>query len=175
VTRHSRPSAAWKAVMVIEKTNIATDTATLIIPGVASNGDRHARLQRFMLANDSTTVAVALPIWLGENDIAALKEQYGFTLVPKTPSDPAGSASDHEPRSRTRHIDILQVRNGAIHILDYTPDAHEQAYRAAHHLRAGTHAPCPRPAAVRYQVRLVQRELLQRILPPQSCREGLRP
>jgi ATP-dependent exoDNAse (exonuclease V) beta subunit len=27
------------------------------------------------------------------------------------------------PRSITGHIDFLQVRNGAVHILDYKPDA----------------------------------------------------
>ena len=29
----------------------------------------------------------------------------------------------HKPRFITGHIDFLQVRNGAIHILDYKPDA----------------------------------------------------
>jgi len=38
---------------------IATDIAALIIPGVGSNRDRHPKLQRFMLANDSVTVAGA--------------------------------------------------------------------------------------------------------------------
>jgi hypothetical protein len=28
-----------------------------------------------------------------------------------------------KPRHITRHIDFLQVRNGAVHILDYKPDA----------------------------------------------------
>jgi hypothetical protein len=35
---------------VIEKQNAATDMASLIIPGVGSNYDRHPKLQRFMLA-----------------------------------------------------------------------------------------------------------------------------
>jgi ATP-dependent exoDNAse (exonuclease V) beta subunit len=29
----------------------------------------------------------------------------------------------HSPRVLTGHIDFLQVRNGAVHILDYKPDA----------------------------------------------------
>ena len=29
----------------------------------------------------------------------------------------------HHPRHITGHIDFLQVRNGAVHILDYKPDA----------------------------------------------------
>jgi hypothetical protein len=40
---------------VVEKQNSATDTAALIIPSVGSNYDRHPKLQRFMLANDSST------------------------------------------------------------------------------------------------------------------------
>ena len=110
-------------LMVIEKQNTATDTAALIIPGVGSNRDRHPKLQRFMLANDSVTIAVEIPIWLTENDIAALEEKYRVTIVPREPTDPARPAAGHKPRHITGHIDFLQVRNGAIHILDYKPDA----------------------------------------------------
>jgi hypothetical protein len=52
-------------------------------------------------------------IWLTEDDIAALERQHGIELAPKTGS----------PRAITGHIDFLQVRNGAVHILDYKPDA----------------------------------------------------
>jgi ATP-dependent exoDNAse (exonuclease V) beta subunit len=66
-----------------------------------------------MLANDSVTLAVEIPIWLTENDIAAIERQYAIELAP-----PTGA-----PRAITGHLDFLQVRNGAIHILDYKPDA----------------------------------------------------
>jgi transposase-like protein len=108
---------------VVEKQNIATDTAALIIPSVGSNYDRHPKLQRFMLANDSTTFAVEVPIWLVEDDIAALEEMYGVTIVPRQEVNPANGRAAHKPRSITGHIDFLQARNGAIHILDYKPDA----------------------------------------------------
>jgi transposase-like protein len=108
---------------VIEKQNTATDTAALIIPGVASNYDRHSRLQRFMLINDSTTVAVEVPIFLLEDDIAALEGYYDVTIIPKEPIHRARPALGHKPRFITGHIDFLQVRNGSIHILDYKPDA----------------------------------------------------
>ena len=65
-----------------------------------------------MLANDSSTVAVEIPIWLTEDEIAELETRYGIELA-------AGGA----PRSITGHIDFLQVRNDAVHILDYKPDA----------------------------------------------------
>ena len=100
-------------LIVNEKQNAATATAALILPTVGSNYERHSKLQRFMLANDSVTVAVEIPIWLGEADIAALEAQHRMELVPQNGS----------PRSITGHIDFLQVRNGAVHILDYKPDA----------------------------------------------------
>jgi ATP-dependent exoDNAse (exonuclease V) beta subunit len=52
-----------------------------------------------------------VPIWLAADDINALNAQYGIRL----PSGPAESI--------TGHIDFIQVRNGAVHILDYKPDA----------------------------------------------------
>ena len=55
---------ALDRLIVMEKHNTATDAAALIIPSVGSNHDRHPKLQRFMLANDSVTVAVEVPIWL---------------------------------------------------------------------------------------------------------------
>jgi hypothetical protein len=67
-----------------------------------------------MLANDSVTVAIEVPIWLTESDIAAIERRWGVMLVP-----PTGTG----PRVVTGHIDFLQIRNGAIHILDYKPDA----------------------------------------------------
>jgi hypothetical protein len=108
---------------VLEKENTATDTAALIIPSVGSNYDRHPKLQRFMLINDSTTVAVEVPIHLLEDDIAALENYHGVEFVPKEPIQRSRPALGHKPRFITGHIDFLQVRNGAIHVLDYKPDA----------------------------------------------------
>jgi len=114
---------ALDRLIVAEKSNTATDIAALVIPGVGSNRDRHPKLQRFMLANDSVTLAVEIPIWLHEADIAALEHTYRLTLIPKQPLDPANPEAGHKPRFITGHIDFLQVRNGAVHILDYKPDA----------------------------------------------------
>jgi len=66
------------------------------------------------LANDSVTIAVEVPIWLREDDIAALEERYAIELVPRVRA---------AERTITGHMDFLQVRNGAVHILDYKPDA----------------------------------------------------
>jgi ribosomal protein L37AE/L43A len=89
-----------------------TATASLIIPAVGANKLRHETLQNFILANDSCTVAVEIPIWLTEDEISDLETRYGIELA-------AGGA----PRSLTGHLDFLQVRNDAVHILDYKPDA----------------------------------------------------
>ena len=109
----ARPAFADSDRIVINrKENTATATAALIIPAVGANKLRHETLQNFMLANDSSTVAVEIPIWLTEDEIANLETRYGIELA-------AGGA----PRSITGHIDFLQVRNDAVHILDYKPDA----------------------------------------------------
>jgi ATP-dependent exoDNAse (exonuclease V) beta subunit len=96
-----------------EKENFATRTAALVIPTVGDNYRRHETLQRFMLANDSVTLAVEAPIWLTARDIDSLEREHLIRLF-----------DDASPRqSITGHIDFLQVRNGAIHILDYKPGA----------------------------------------------------
>jgi hypothetical protein len=110
----ARPEfAAVSHAIVNRKENAATETAALIIPAVGNNKLRHETLQRFMLANDSVTLAVEIPIWLTESDIDAIEQQYAIELAPKTGA----------PRTITGHLDFLQVRNGAVHILDYKPDA----------------------------------------------------
>ena len=85
------------------------------VPAVGDNRLRHKSLQRAScLANDSVTVAVEIPIWLcGQTTLTHLKLNTAFPLLPE----------EHEPRVVTGHIDFLQVRNGAVHILDYKPDA----------------------------------------------------
>ena len=100
-------------LIVVKKENAATRMAGLVIPTVGDNRLRHEALQRFMLANDSTTLAVEIPIWLAPGDIAAIEHQHDIRLLP--PGSAAGSI--------TGHIDFLQIRNGAVHILDYKPHA----------------------------------------------------
>lgn len=110
-------------LIVTERQNTATETAALIIPTVGSNHQRHSRLQRFMIVNDSSTIAVEVPIWLDESAISTLEARYAVTIIPKTLKDPSSPGKGHKPRHLTGHIDFLQIRNGALHILDYKPDA----------------------------------------------------
>ncbi len=111
--QHTPAFADVARLTVNAKENFATRTAALIVPTVGDNRLRHDMLQRFMLANDSVTVAVEVPIWLDADAIASLEAQYGIELLPK----------DAAVKTITGHIDFLQVRNGAVHILDYKPDA----------------------------------------------------
>jgi hypothetical protein len=64
-----------------------------------------------MLATDSVTVAVEVPIYLSADDLEYFKRTSGFDVP--IPDDVI----------LTGHIDFLQVRHGAIHIVDYKPGA----------------------------------------------------
>ena len=111
-----------RRVRVRQLQNAATTIANFIVPTVGDNKARHPELQRFFLACDSSTIAVEIPIWLTEDDIIAIEKQYGRRLIPST-IDPV---TDRPlPRSLTGHIDFLQIRNGALHILDYKPGSRE--------------------------------------------------
>lgn len=100
-------------VVIAPKNNSAVKCARFVLQAVATNKLRHERLQEFMLANDSVTVAVEVPITLTEEDVTHFQRVLGFH-VPFTL--PRGSVI-------TGHIDIVQIRNGMIHILDYKPGA----------------------------------------------------
>jgi ATP-dependent exoDNAse (exonuclease V) beta subunit len=63
--------------------------------------DRHPAIQRFMLANDSATVAVEVPVFLHPHEAPDL----GL------------------PSPLTGHIDVLQIRGDRVWILDYKPNA----------------------------------------------------
>ena len=87
--------------------------------------DRHEAIQRFMLANDSATIAVEVPVYLYPNEAPDLKLADALT----------------------GHIDVLQVRYGRVWILDYKPDARRetrakfQLYLYARALSARTQIP----------------------------------
>lgn len=59
---------------VTRKENHATRTAALVLPTSPTNVKRHETLQRFMIVNDSVTVAVEVPVYLTQDDIAYYRE-----------------------------------------------------------------------------------------------------
>ncbi len=79
-----------------------------------SNNDRHQAIQDFMLINDSTTIAVEVPIYLTNWDSGYYRNQKGFIFPLSSYTTPI-----------TGHIDMLQIRNGLLHILDYKPEANK--------------------------------------------------
>jgi ATP-dependent exoDNAse (exonuclease V) beta subunit len=99
---------------IVRKENHATRTAALVLPTALNNKKRHETLQRFMLINDSVTVAVEVPVFLTKEDIGYYRSR-GFNL-------------EFDSDVITCHIDFLQIRNGHIHILDYTPEARKETH-----------------------------------------------
>ena len=86
--------------------------AELALNLASSNKERHNAVQDFFLINDSTTIAVEVPVYLTNWDVNYYKNQNGFILDLSSYKTPV-----------TGHIDILQIRNGLLHILDYKPEA----------------------------------------------------
>jgi hypothetical protein len=99
---------------ITRKENYATKLAALALQIAPSNKKRHETLQRFMLLNDSATIAVEVPIYLTPEDFAYFRAR-GFTF-------PFGN------NPITGHIDFLQLRAGYLHILDYKPDAAKETH-----------------------------------------------
>jgi hypothetical protein len=99
------------AVEIKAKRNHACRIADLVLQAVVHNKRRHDELQRFMLTTDSVTVAVEVPIYLTPDDIAYFTKVLGFQVPIDTQT------------TLTGHIDFVQIRNGAVHILDYKPKA----------------------------------------------------
>ena len=95
----------------IKKQNQANELAKLALNLAKTNKDRHQAIQNFFLINDSTTIATEIPVYLTNDDIKYFRKR-NFTLNLENYATPI-----------TGHIDLLQIRNGLIHILDYKPNA----------------------------------------------------
>ena len=109
------PLTFSKTAMIVRgKQNYATKTAQFVLQSVKERHDRHETLQKFMLYNDSVTVATEVPVYLTRDDMEHMRTQLGFELFGEM------------PKLITGHIDILQIRNGQIHILDYKPNAEKE-------------------------------------------------
>ena len=101
------------------KHNNAPKLAELALTLAKTNRERHQVIENFFLANDSTTVAIEVPVYIKPEELTTQDQKdYGITL--------------DEPLSG--HIDILQVRFNKIHILDYKPDAKRSDKSAAEQL-----------------------------------------
>lgn len=107
--RASRIKADLLEVRKLERHNLANRLAGLGLMLARTNRERHSKVEEFMLVNDSCTVACEVPVYLTGDDLGYFRSR-GFSIESyRTPI--------------TGHIDVLQIRNGLIHILDYKPDA----------------------------------------------------
>lgn len=109
-----------KAQMIIRsKHNYANELAKFVLQAVKENKFRHEALQRFFIANDSVTVASEVPVYIKKEDIEHLQNQLGFKVV-----DDLDKFKNKDGKIlMTGHIDLVQVRNGLVHILDFKPHA----------------------------------------------------
>lgn len=78
-----------------EKNSYAGRLAEFVLNGISDNSERHSILEKFMLVNDTATLATEVPIWFWEKRLGGI----------------------------CGHIDILQKRFGKIYILDFKPEA----------------------------------------------------
>ncbi len=109
-----------KAQMIIRsKTNYANALAKFVLQAVKENKFRHEALQRFFIANDSVTVASEVPVYIKKEDIEHMQNQLNF----KVTEDLDKFKNKDGKILMTGHIDLLQVRNGLVHILDFKPHA----------------------------------------------------
>ena len=79
--------------------NNACRLADFALKSCNINSQRHCAVENFMLINDSSTIAVEVPVWLWEKNLDM------------------GVAG---------HIDALQIRQGKIFILDFKPAAERE-------------------------------------------------
>ncbi len=105
-------------VKIIPRNNFAVKNTRLVMQAVDNNKLRHNVLEEFMLLNDSVTVATEVPVLLDEDDIRHYQNELGFQVPLARPG-----LAEQGQALITGHIDLLQIRNGAIHILDYKPSA----------------------------------------------------
>ena len=113
-----------REMIVRSKQNFATRLAAFVLQSVKDRKLRHDALQKFMLANDTVTVATEVPVYITRDDLEHMQTQLGFEIYNSTIRGVHSATSEVKlPKLITGHIDILQIRNGQIHILDFKPEA----------------------------------------------------
>ncbi|MFH0854332.1 MAG: hypothetical protein V1891_02475 [bacterium] len=138
-----------KAEMIVKsKNNYANRLAAFVLQAVQDNKQRHEAVQRFMLANDSVTVATEVPVYIRKEDVEHMENNLQFKITEhageekeevkkkstkrsaKNKNDSAGTitikgSKDPRPFPKllTGHIDLIQIRNGQVHLLDFKPNA----------------------------------------------------
>lgn len=117
-----------KADMIVRsKFNYANRLTAFVLQSIPDNKQRHEELQRFMLANDSCTVATEVPVYIRREDVEHMENELNFHITSDGLIEIKGDKNLRKmPRLLTGHIDIVQIRNGQIHLLDYKPNASKE-------------------------------------------------
>jgi len=114
-------------MIVRSKSNFANKTAEFVLRSVSGNQERHEALQRFMIANDSVTVATEVPVYIRREDVEHMENELKFKITTDGLLELKGDKQAQKfPKLLTGHIDMLQIRNGMVHILDYKPNASKE-------------------------------------------------
>lgn len=103
-------------VRITRKENLASEMARFVTQAVANKKNRHEEIERFMLFCDSTTLAVEIPVLLDKEDIIHFRDRLDFDVPLEVKEDEV----------ITGHIDIIQLRNGVVHIMDFKPGAKKE-------------------------------------------------
>ena len=129
-----------KSQMIVRaKSNYANRLADFVLQSVKDRKKRHGALQQFFVANDSVSVASEVPVYIRKEDVEHLENVLKFKIVERPGADFEPNRVERQsqepvieikgkktlkfPKLLTGHIDLIQVRNGQIHILDYKPNA----------------------------------------------------
>jgi len=114
-------------MIVRSKNNYANRLADFVLQTVKENKKRHEALQQFFIANDSVTVASEVPVYIRKEDVEHMENVLKFKITDGEEIELSGRKGQEKnqkfPKLLTGHIDLVQVRNGQIHILDYKPNA----------------------------------------------------
>lgn len=114
-------------MIVRSKSNFANKIAEFVLRSVTENKDRHDALQRFMIANDSVTVGTEVPVYIRREDVEHMENELKFKITDDGQLELKGDKQAQRfPKLLTGHIDIVQIRNGMVHILDYKPNASKE-------------------------------------------------
>lgn len=117
-----------KADMIVRsKFNYANRLTAFVLQSIPDNKQRHEEIQRFMLANDSCTVATEVPVYIRKEDVEHMENELKFKISDEGMIELKGDKNLRKlPKLLTGHIDFIQIRNGQIHLLDYKPNASKE-------------------------------------------------
>lgn len=78
------PLTFSKTQMIVRaKQNYANRICQFVLQSVKQRKKRHDALQKFMLFNDSVTVATEVPVYITKDDLEHMQTQLGFEMYPK--------------------------------------------------------------------------------------------